>query len=69
MHPTDQQERAMLAIARMARSYTKPNHPAHHLRKNFLTIWTEFLLTQKSAFHKFIIQCPTKNKNQPGGKP
>ncbi|WP_152224409.1 hypothetical protein [Pseudomonas sp. SCB32] len=59
----------MPAIARMARSYTNPNHTTHHLQKNFLTIRTEFLLTQKSAFHKFIIKCPTKNKNQPGGKP
>ncbi len=59
----------MPAIARMARSYTKPNHVTLHPQRNFLTTWTEFLLTQKSAFHKFIIQCPTKNKNPPGGQP
>ncbi len=59
----------MPSIARMGRSCTKPNHATHHRPKKFLTIGTEILLTQKSAFHRFAIQCPTKNKNQPGGKP
>ncbi len=59
----------MPAIARLGRSYIKPKHATHHPSKKFLTIGTEILLTQKSAFHRFAIQCPTKNKNQPGGKP